>query len=596
VAVHAVDPLDGRPAPGVEALGGLAGPAALVVAPRAEVLWVAEADAGAIATLSIGTSGTLTRVARTAAGSAPADLALSPDNAFLFAASAGTGEVASLAIGANGRLAPARVRTLPGAPSALAAAETGAVDHLLAAGAGGLSLLRIDPATGALEPLGAPLPSGARPRDVAFDPGSSQAFVSDEAGGQLLRFALDARGGVLTPLPPLALGGAPGALAVASGLPFLLVADAEASEILLVEIGRDGALAPRGALRTRLAPRTLVLGPPGAPVVIASEHAYFADSSAARIHQFAVDLEPALPLLDLVPLTPPFALTLAGPRDLALHPDRALVLSADGPGLAVESFARDPLLGALEPLVDEHEEGFASDVEIEPSGRFAFATLSSIRVVRSYALGRLGEILPLADFPAGTYPERMALDPAGRTLYVTDEAADRLLAFALELGGGALAPVADVPAGGGPADVALHPSGRYAYVPNALASSLSIYFLEPLAGAPLPLAVVPTAPLPVRAAVHPDGRSLYLLHDGVKQLAHWALDPETGLVEPRASVETLSQPLALAVDPTGAYLVVTNSLGQSVHYVLGAQGEPLFAGTDSVGAAPRDVLLPPSVR
>ena len=100
----------------------------------------------------------------------------------------------------------------------------------------------------------------------------------------------------------------------------------------------------------------------------------------------------------------------------------------------------------------------------------------------------------------------------------------------------------------------------------------------------------------MRAAGHPGGRSLYLVHEGVNALTHWVVDPLTGLAEPRATVGTLSSPLALAVAPTGKYLVVPNEQGRAVLFTLDELGEPRFAGTQTVGASPRGILLPPGVR
>jgi 6-phosphogluconolactonase (cycloisomerase 2 family) len=96
----------------------------------------------------------------------------------------------------------------------------------------------------------------------------------------------------------------------------------------------------------------------------------------------------------------------------------------------------------------------------------------------------------------------MAVDPAGKFLYLTDSAHDQVFAFAIDAATGGLAGLANSPftAGDGPTSIALEPAGRFAYVANAGSSNVSAYSMNPTTGVLTPII---GSPIPIVGGTSP---------------------------------------------------------------------------------------------
>jgi 6-phosphogluconolactonase (cycloisomerase 2 family) len=109
-------------------------------------------------------------------------------------------------------------------------------------------------------------------------------------------------------------------------------------------------------------------------------------------------------------------------------------------------------------------------------------------------------------FAAGVVPSAIAEDPTGRFVYVTDEAANQLIGYVVQAGGGLLAMV-DGPFSTGlyPVSVTVDPRGRYVYVTNYNAHTISGYMLNTSTGTPSGVSgtTASTDPNPVAITIEP---------------------------------------------------------------------------------------------
>ena len=156
-------------------------------------------------------------------------------------------------------------------------------------------------------------------------------------------------------------------------------------------------------------------------------------------------------------------------------------------------------------------------------------------------------------FAAGVQPSAIAEDPTGRFVYVTDQAANQLIGYVVQAGGGLLAMVnGPFATGQYPVALTIDPRGKYLYVTNYNANTLSQYALNVSTGAP------------------------------------------SGVGASTATTDT--GPVALAIDPAlGVYLFTANKIESTV------TGERLNANTGALtqlqnspyptGGAPTSVVL-----
>ena len=100
-------------------------------------------------------------------------------------------------------------------------------------------------------------------------------------------------------------------------------------------------------------------------------------------------------------------------------------------------------------------------------------------------------------FAAGSKPWDVAIDPADKFVYVTNDgtSSNNVSAYTIDTTNGALTPVAGSPfgAGTGPVGVAIDPKGKFVYEANAQSNNIYAYSIDGASGALTPLAGSPFA-------------------------------------------------------------------------------------------------------
>jgi 6-phosphogluconolactonase len=224
-----------------------------------------------------------------------------------------------------------------------------------------------------------------------------------------------------------------------------------------------------------------------------------------------------------------------------------------------------------------------SGTTLSQTARFVYVTESQSNSVAAFNVNSSdGSLTPTtqAMVSAGTTPERVAADSAGKFLYVANNASNNLSVYSIASNGSLTAvPGSPFAVSAPPVDVTVHPSGKFVFVAEGsldggtqgvfaftVASNGS---LTPVAGSPFAIQKAPTALL-----TDPSGRYLYVAASGVEA---FTIDGNSGALTPIAGspYQALSPSecptcgnttlaFNLAIDPSGTHLYTADAFAGSI--------------------------------
>ena len=543
-------------------------------------------SSGALAPLSPSSFGTLAQ---------PTDVRVSPSGAQLIVLASTTNQVRVFDIDpVSGALSSASSASTPVGPNDLTLNESGDLAYVLGGAEGSVRGYSVDLGTGAFTPLGPAVSVGSAPRACALSPDGGFLYVSDLASGELLQFAVNASTGALTALSPSAVTGDPGLLELeADGSTGLLFGTLAASqELRSWSIEADGTLSPVSQVRTRPAPLGLAIARGDSSLVFRTGTVLVAHETSSELRAFQLTDTGAL--VDLGG----GVLSNSGSVSVDVGPRNEQVLTADFAGDRVTVFDLDSSSGATLPD-GEVVLNSAFDVEIEPTGRFAYA--SSSATDRLFAL-RYDEptdswqVLESEKLPDNSIPRGVAVDPTGSYVYVTCSFSNSLETYRIDPSDGRLTYVASTVVTGGPVDVFAEPSGRFLYVALSFDAAVAQMELDPFTGAPLLIDLFGANAGPGTSYLtgDPTGRFLYAANTGGNSISQYTIDDQTGLLTGLGSIGVIGNPRGLAVDASGRYLVVSNfDSGILTTYVINTDTGVLGGGSFALsgGQGPRGVAM-----
>lgn len=273
---------------------------------------------------------------------------------------------------------------------------------------GAVSAHELDPATGALTPLGHADSGGGAPCFVSLDGAAASLLVANYAGGSVARLPLDAEGRVR----PAA------------------------------DVARHAGRAPAGPHPERQdGPHAHCLVPaPGGRVALA------ADLGLDRVLAYSLADDGRLP-----PADPP-ALALppgTGPRHLAFHPDGRTAYLVGELDSTVTVLAWDAAAGRLAPRQTvstlppdlppaERAANTPAELRVHPSGRWLYVSNRGHDSLAHFAVAADGALAPAGHVPSGGRgPRHVALDATGAWLLVANERSDVVALFAVDAATGA---------------------------------------------------------------------------------------------------------------------------------------------------------------
>jgi 6-phosphogluconolactonase (cycloisomerase 2 family) len=184
--------------------------------------------------------------------------------------------------------------------------------------------------------------------------------------------------------------------------------------------------------------------------------------------------------------------------------------------------------------------------------------------VLAFTESSTGTLTPVAGttattgFRAGIVPSAIAEDPTGRFVYVTDKAANQLIGYLVQAGGGLVAMVnGPFTTGLYPVAVVADPRGEYVYTVNFNANSISSYVLNTSTGTPSAVAGATTATDtgPVALALDPAlGVYLYTANQLGSTVSGDKLNSSTGVL---AGIQ--NSPFPASTSPTSIVVVANGS-------------------------------------
>ncbi|HTD21986.1 MAG TPA: Ig-like domain-containing protein [Terriglobales bacterium] len=174
----------------------------------------------------------------------------------------------------------------------------------------------------------------------------------------------------------------------------------------------------------------------------------------------------------------------------------------------------------------------------------------------------------------GTSPFALAVDPAGKFLYVANFGPHTISGYAIDNNTGALSPVPNSPFDSGSSftdTLTVDPTGKFLFVGNFGfgSNNVSAYTINPATGE---LTAVNGSPFGgagtevAGVAVEPSGKYLYAVSDLGKTIRGYSIDANTGVLTPTAgnANTTGNSPSAVVAEPTDKYVYTANFGGNSI--------------------------------
>jgi 6-phosphogluconolactonase len=258
------------------------------------------------------------------------------------------------------------------------------------------------------------------------------------------------------------------------------------------------------------------------------------------------------------------------------------VSEAGGKDATVNAFAVAPETGKLTFLNRQPTRGNGPCyVSVDKEGRAALAADYGSGSVCSMPIGADGRLAEAASFiqhtgsgpnaarQKGPHAHCIDIDPTNRFALAADLGLDKILVYRFDAAKATLTPndppAASVAPGAGPRHIAFHPSGKFVYVINEIASTVTAFAYDGRRGTMSELGSVPTLPADFKGAsstaeieAHLSGKFLYGSNRGHDSIAIFAVGDD-GNLRPLGHQSTQGKtPRGFGIDPTGAWLVAAN--------------------------------------
>jgi 6-phosphogluconolactonase (cycloisomerase 2 family) len=272
---------------------------------------------------------------------------------------------------------------------------------------------------------------------------------------------------------------------------------------------------------------------------------YVSDLLSYKVSAFAVDGTTGA----LVEITgSPFA-TVSAPWGMAVDPSGKFLYASSSGGasnVGIAAYTIDSTTGALAPIAGSpYASGYGNySIAITPNGQFVYVTNHADNTISGYALnGSTGVLTPLVGNPftaaVGVYA--LAIHPSGSFLYaantVDNVGTGSVTAYAIDSVTGALTSTTGSPyaTGSGAVSVALDPAGKFLYVANYSGGTVSAYSvnqstgaLAAVAGSPFDTGAGPGNKSTYSVTVDPSGAYLYASNGVQGNVSAFAIDSVSG--------------------------------------------------------------------
>jgi len=203
----------------------------------------------------------------------------------------------------------------------------------------------------------------------------------------------------------------------------------------------------------------------------------------------------------------------------------------------------------------------------------------------------------------GPHAHSIILDAANRFALSADLGTDKVLVYEFDPGKGSLiandSAFAAVTPGAGPRHLAFRPDGRFVYVVNEMALTVTAFAYNSDLGVLNEVQTISTLPGEIQPwysgaeiQVHPSGKFLYASNRGHDTIAVFSIDRESGKLTPVEYQSTQGKtPRNFAIDPTGRYLLAANQGSDTVVVFRIDQSNGTLSPTGKSASVPSPVCL-----
>lgn len=441
-----------------------------------------------------------------------------------------------------------------------------------------IDVYAIDRATGALTFVpGSTITTAINPSSLVFSPDGTYAYMNawitkpgDISSGAITTFRVDDTTGKLTVVGTTAAGTIPRTLTVDPSGQFLYSSDND-NYLRVYKLQTDGTPKFVRAVATRSGQLTMAMIPGDLPATYTPDSIFVATAGDDLLTGYVIGSDGSLTGQGSVA-------TPNTPTSLALLPwgTNALVTATGAPSTSnMGAYVVSPLTGSSTVSMFLGNASIAGGVIVEPSEKYAFQSDSSAGVLRTY--GNFGSSFwdllsynpgngaPVySTFPAGAGAGPMAMVPSGRYLYVANQGANSITAFAFwgelfemttQYVGGGYPDASPYLIGAKPIAMAADPMGLYLYV-VCDDNSVRVYSIDSSAGGHITkVASLALPATPTSVTSDATGRFLYV-GDAAGDVSPFGVDPGTGALTALTPNLLPAAVTAISVESSGQFAYV----------------------------------------
>ncbi|HEX4596105.1 MAG TPA: beta-propeller fold lactonase family protein, partial [Bryobacteraceae bacterium] len=282
-------------------------------------------------------------------------------------------------------------------------------------------------------------------------------------------------------------------------------------------------------------PSSVAIHPSGQFVYVTNSGNAALGANGPSIAEYSIDPNTgALALLSSVSLTPG-----TGPQGATIDAAGKLLFVAQGGPGNVAVYAIDPSSGGLSPVAGSPFAALpnANKVVVHPSGKFAYVSTGATGQMLAFNIDGSGALTPVAGSPFAARNNLfwMAMDAAGQFLFAIERQDPGVLVYSVDSNTGALTPVAgspfSLPPGSTPTSVAVDPAGKFLYVSTAGNGGVNVFTIG-ATGALSQSRSFGAIISAFDAILDPSGKFLYVPGQQANAVAGLAIDAKSGALSP----------------------------------------------------------------
>ena len=422
-----------------------------------------------------------------------------------------------------------------------------------------LSTYAVNRGTGALALVGQPVPVGLSTGQVSIDPSGQFAYLLDSSG-QVQAFSINPTTGALSPLTsaasslvvrdsPLALVFTKGTAPVVRTPGFAYVANSGSNDVSAFAINPS-----TGALSSVAAPVAAGTGPGSVAVDPAGQFAYVSNKTSNNIVRYTINASTGA-------LTSNGQVSFDGGEALSFDTSRRFAYggASVAPDGLVNHFSVDSNTGVF-TFISRRQASTTrvAAIQLHPNSRFGYVINTLTSRVQAVEFNTADGGFFTSSSPTalgGTGAQGVTVDASGRFAYAANTTSDTVSVFSVDPRTGALTAVGTpMAAGTSPIALAIDPAGKFVYVANnsAPANSVSVFVINASTGALSPASVTAAPGSNPRAiTVEASGRFAYVTYQGSNNVSAFSINPTTGaLTAIGAPVSTGTSPVSIATTGT----------------------------------------------